>query len=124
MVMRYFLPNPVLREYVRLLQVVHLTFDQYVLVPPKAYWPRPEQCLAFNPRQLEFTPYMANGKDRPKSSVMLIGQPSTVMTRYVPHDFLLFQVVFQPGALFRLLGIPSYELTDVQVDAETVFSKK
>jgi AraC-like DNA-binding protein len=67
---------------------------------------------------------MANGKHRPKSSIMLIGQPSMVTTRYVPHDFLLFQVVFQPGALFRLLGIPSYELTDIHVDAETVFSKE
>jgi AraC-like DNA-binding protein len=122
--MRYFLPSPALREYVRLLQLVHLTFDQNVVVPPKAYWPRPEECLAFNPRQPEITPYMADGKPRPKSSVMLIGQPSMVTTRYVPHDFLLFQVVFRPGALFRLLGIPSYELTDVHVDAETVLSKE
>jgi AraC-like DNA-binding protein len=124
MVMKYFLPNPALREYVRLLQIVHLTFDQNVVVPPKAYWPRPEQCLAFNPRQPEMTTYMANGKHITRSPVMLIGQPSLVTTRNVPHDFLLFQVVFQPGALFRLLGIPSHELTDIHVDAETVFSKE
>jgi AraC-like DNA-binding protein len=122
--MRYFLPSPALREYVRLMQIVHLTFDQNVVVPPKAYWPRPEQCLAFNPRQPQIETYMANGKCLPKPPIMLIGQLSEVKTRYVPHDFLLFQVVFQPGALFRLLGIPSHELTDADVDAETVFSKE
>lgn len=124
MVMKYFLPSPALREYVRLLQIVHLTFDTNVIVPPKAYWPRPEQCLAFNPREPEIGTLMANGKYLSKSPIMLIGQPSMVTTRYVPHDFLLFQVVFQPGALFRLLGIPSQELTDVHVDAESVFPKE
>lgn len=124
MVMKYFLPSPVLREFVRLLQIMHLTFDQNVIVPPKAYWPRPEQCLAFNPRQPEIETKMANGKYFAKSPVMLIGQPSMLTTRVVPHDFLLFQVVFQPGALFRLLGIPSQELTDVHVNAESVFPKE
>lgn len=124
MVMKYFLPSPALREYVRLLQIVHLTFDQNVVVPPKAYWPRPEQCLAFNPRQSEMTTRRADGKYLSRSPIMLIGQPSIVTSRNVPHDFLLFQVVFQPGALFRLLGIPSYELTDAHIDAETVFSKE
>ena len=61
MVMKYFLPSPVLREFVRLLQIMHLTFDQNVIVPPKAYWARPEQCLAFNPRQPEIETKMANG---------------------------------------------------------------
>jgi AraC-like DNA-binding protein len=39
-------------------------------------------------------------------------------------DFLLFQVVFQPGVLFRLTGIPIHELTDTVLDAEAIFSKE
>jgi transcriptional regulator GlxA family with amidase domain len=35
---------------------------------------------------------------------------------------MLFQVVFQPGALFRLTGIPAHELANTFVDAEAVFA--
>ena len=41
-------------------------------------------------------------------------------TRYVGRDFLIFQVVFQPGVLSRLLGIPATELVNQMVDAEAV----
>ena len=56
---------------------------------------------------------------QPRSA--LIGQPSCITNRQVGADFVLFQIVFQPGALFRLTGIPSCELTNVLVDAETIF---
>ena len=38
-------------------------------------------------------------------------------------DFLVLQVVFRPGALYRLTGIPSYELNNGYLDAETIFAK-
>lgn len=37
---------------------------------------------------------------------------------------MVLQVVFQPGALFRLTGLPVHELTDTFVDAEAVFSSE
>ncbi|MCY7356161.1 MAG: helix-turn-helix domain-containing protein, partial [Rudanella sp.] len=52
----------------------------------------------------------------------LNGQYSIVTNRHVGRDFMVFQVQFQPGALFRLTGIPSHELTNSFVDAEGVFS--
>ncbi len=36
---------------------------------------------------------------------------------------MVFQVVFRPGALYRLTGIPSHQLNNCYFDAETVFSK-
>ena len=53
-----------------------------------------------------------------------MGQQSEITNRYVGNDFLVFQIVFRPGALFRITGIPSYELTNSYIDAETIFPKE
>jgi len=124
MLVKYFLPHPALREYVRLFQIVHLKFADNVVVPSKYYWPRPEHCLAFNPRQKEAFKYVDAEKLIVRPPITLIGQASMVTNRYVPHDFFLFQIVFEPGALFRLTGIPSGELTDTFLDGEGVFSNE
>lgn len=55
--------------------------------------------------------------------IVLIGQQSEVTNRFVGKDFLVFQIVFRPGALYRLTGIPSYELNNGYFDAETIFSR-
>lgn len=44
--------------------------------------------------------------------------------RRTGREFMVLQVVFQPGALFRLTGLPVHELTDTFVDAEAVFSSE
>ena len=115
-------PSPALREYVRQYQIVGFSFGPDVVIPVKPYWPRPENCLAFYPRGGDIIERM-NGfaeKWRPRSA--LIGQHSYLMNRQVGNEFVLFQIVFQPGALFRLTGIPAHELTNAFVDAEAVFS--
>ena len=115
-------PSPALREYVRLYQIVGFSFAPTVAAPVKPYWPRPENYLAFHPRN-PIAVEQTNGiieTWKPRS--LLIGQPTWITNRWCPHDFMLFQVVFQPGALFRLTGIPSHELADTYVDAEAVFA--
>ncbi|MBO0951484.1 helix-turn-helix domain-containing protein [Fibrella forsythiae] len=121
MLVHYFPPSPALREYVRLFQIVHFVFDDKTVLPVKPYWPRPEHCLAFYTRHTETVRYVGSDIqiDKPRSA--LIGQPSIVTNRHVGREFLLFQVVFQPGALFRLTGLLAHELTNRFLDAETVF---
>jgi len=119
----YRLPSIALREYVRLFQIVGCEFPaDMVNLPVKVYWPRAENCLSFWPRE-PIT--IANGFDgipvKTKQSA-LIGQHSIVTNRHVGRNFMVFQVVFQPGALFRLTGVPSHELANKFVDAEDVFS--
>ena len=122
MIYEYRLPAPSLREYVRLLQLIHLDFSGAAVVPFKPYWPRPDNCLAFYPRDLETVEYINNGHRQAKPRSALIGQPTIVTNRFVGRDFFVFQVVFQPGALYWLTGLPSSELTNTFVDAEAVFS--
>jgi AraC-like DNA-binding protein len=116
-------PCPALREHVRLLQIVGCEFPSSMTVlPSKAYWPRAENCLSFFPRDLEKIEYGFDGNPLKSPRSRIYGQHSIATTRHVGRDFMVFQVVFQPGALFRLTGIPSYELANTIVDAEAVFA--
>jgi AraC-like DNA-binding protein len=118
-------PSPILREYVRLYQIIGFEFKKTDTIPSKPYWPRPENYLTFYPRDTEIVIDPFNGDSqirKPRSTI--IGQPSFVTRRQVGQNFLAFQVVFQPGALFRLTGIPANELTNIFIDAESVFSKE
>lgn len=118
-------PNPALREYVRLLQIVGCEFPSSMAVlPVKAYWPRAENSLAFYPKDTERIEYGFDGKLIAKPQSTLNGQYSIVTNRHVGRDFMVFQVQFQPGALFRLTGIPANELTNTFVDGEAIFSKE
>ncbi len=119
----YRLPSPALRDYVRMLQIVGCTFPPDMTeLPVKSYWPRAENSIAFYPKDPEKLEYGFDGNLFGKPASTLNGQYSIVTNRHVGRDFMVFQVQFQPGALFRLTGIPASELTNTFVDAEAVFS--
>lgn len=117
-----FYPSLPLRAYVRVYRIVNFVFQDASAIPFKPYPPRPEQCLSFYPRDTETVAYANSGQQITNLKIALIGQQCEVTNRYVGQHFLVFQVVFQPGALYRLTGIPSYELTNAYLDAEAVFS--
>lgn len=121
MLLQDFLPSPPLREYVRLIQVIHFVFDKGVPLPFKAYPPRPEQCLSFYPRDAEAVAYPTGPARATRPRSALIGQHAVVSNRYVGREFLALQVVLQPGALYRLTGIPQPELINTYIDAEAVW---
>lgn len=95
-----------------------------VELPVKAYWPRAENSLTFLPKDLEKIEYGFDGKLLESTCSRLHGQYSISTNRHVGRYFMVFNVVYQPGALFRLTGIPLHELTNTSVDAEAVFSKE
>jgi len=80
-------------------------------VPHKANTPRPEQCLAFYPYDTETVVYNNTGKRVFNIPVVLYGQFSEVTIRIIGHSFLVFQVIFFPGGLYRLTGLPANEIT-------------
>ncbi|TGE23916.1 AraC family transcriptional regulator [Hymenobacter aquaticus] len=121
MMLQDFLPSPPLRDYVRVIQVIHFVFPAGAVLPFKAYPPRPEQCLAFYPRDAEAVAYAGGAARQQRPRAALIGQHAVVSNRYVGREFLALQVVLQPGALHRLTGIPQPELTNTFVDAEAVW---
>lgn len=121
MVFHKFLPSPFLKEFIRVYRVVHFAFDNNSTIPCKAYPPRPEHCLCFFPRGTEVVEFAESKKKIYNLKSALIGQQTEVTNRYPGPDFLLFLVIFRPGALFRFTAIPSKELTNCYIDAESVF---
>lgn len=122
MVLSEFSPSPVLKEFIRVYRVVHFVFNDISNIPYKPYPPRPEHCLSFYPRDTETVEYANSGRKITNLKTVLIGQQNEVTNRYVGKDFLVFQIVFSPGGLYRLTGIPSFELNNSYFDAEAVFS--
>lgn len=122
MILKDFLPSLELREFVRCYRIVHFEFDKTATAPFKAYPPKPEVILHFFLKD-SFAIEGIDSDKKHQPPVTLIGQRTFVTKQYNGNDFLNFQVVFQPTALFRLTGIPSHEITDQCLDAEPVFSK-
>ena len=124
MVLKDFLPSPWLRDFVRCYRIVHLRFDGNDPPPFKPYTPRPEQCLAFYPHDRERVDFTAQRKSVANISVALIGQALSVTNRHIHGHFMVVQILFQPGALYRVTGVPGCEITDTYMDADRVFSKE
>ena len=122
MILKDFLPNIALREFIQCFRIVHLEFDKSAEFPFKIYTPKPEECLSFYLKEREELEISECQRKDYNFSVGLFGQQTSITKRYAGKSFLNFQIVFQPTALFRLTGIPSYELTNKYVDAENIFS--
>lgn len=124
MILRDFLPDPGLREYVRKHQIIKFNFGPGEIIPHKVYSPRPETCLVFYLRDLQTISYPPglNRLIHPKCT--LIGQHTIVTNRYTTRDFFALQIVLQPSSLFRLTRLPCYELTNRFIDAEAIWGKK
>jgi AraC-like DNA-binding protein len=116
-------PCLALQPFVRLYRFMHLSFTEATLPPAKAYPPRPEVTLSFYPRDTENVHYEDGRVIKPVRSA-LIGQQTVVSQRFVGKEFLMIQVVFQPGGLFRLLGIPAMDLNNQYFDAESVMGNQ
>jgi AraC-like DNA-binding protein len=123
MILKDFLPSPSLREFVQCYRIVHFEFDKTNEAFFKAYPPKPEDCLHFFLKGGEAVELLNTAKKDYEFPIVLVGQQTSVMRRYPGNSFLSLQVVFQPTGLFRLIGIPAYELTNQYIDAEIVFSK-
>ncbi|MBL7841538.1 MAG: AraC family transcriptional regulator [Cyclobacteriaceae bacterium] len=124
MVLQEYKPSVTLSEYIRTIRLVQYHIRQDAALPAKAYPPRPEHCLSFYARDRETVSYKNSGTKTGNLATVLFGQQTEVSNRYVGNNFLLIQVVFKPGALYRLTGVPSHYLTNQYIDAETILSKE
>jgi hypothetical protein len=118
------IPNPLLAGFVRLYRIIHFVFPKNITIPPKAYTPRPEQCLQFFPVGENKVTYPGADKKISTKNAAIIGQHTIINNRQPENDFLSIQVIFQPGALNRWLGISSDELTHAFIDAEDILGKE
>jgi AraC-like DNA-binding protein len=68
--------------------------------------------------------HYSDGRVMPSVKAALIGQQNIVSYRHVGKEFLLIQVVFQPGGLYRMTGIPTIDLKNQYFDAAAVLGNE
>jgi len=114
-------PSPFLIDYIRLYRIIDFHFPSNFDIPPKLYSPRPEHCLQFYPKDTETVAYPDNKEPISNKKVTATGQHTILSSRSVGNDFLSFQVLFQPGAFYRLTSVSMDELSNGYLDAEYIF---
>ena len=121
MLLKDFTPSPELHFWVRCFRICHFTFDPTAVIPAKLYPPKPETVLHFFLRDA-WAIDLPDGRKEHQSPITLTGQQTRVRKQYNGGDFLDFQIVFQPTALFAITGVPAQDLTDQVMDAENLFA--
>lgn len=119
-----FSPSLALLHLVRTYRIADFVFPAAAVIPYKPYPPKPEHCLTFYPKDTEHVHYLNSNQHYRNKKAVLFGQQTELTNRYVGRNFLLFQIVFQPGGLYRLTEIPVGELNNSYLDAELIFGKQ
>lgn len=117
-------PTPSLQNIVQVYRIRHFIIPDNLIITPKPYPTHPEQCMNFYILGFEITeiPSIKHTILKPRS--VITGQYTERINRYSgSSDFLMVQVVFLPGGLYRITGIPSYELRNKCFDLEDVLPK-
>ena len=121
MIYQEILPCPALRPFIRNYLLVHL---QDVVFPVKPYPTRIEQALVFFARGHIESHDPLTGRSEKIARNALFGQQVSRLNfhTFTTPEFLMLMVIFQPGALYRLLGIASNKLTQEFCNAELVMN--
>lgn len=123
MIYKFLQPIPALQEYVKEFLLLHFEFEGLSVNPQREYTPCPEQCLTFDPRGHITSINKQTGEIQRRSSSYISGQQSTCYDLHFDPNYLMIKVVFHPGALFKLTGIPLHEFNGY-VDASAVLNRE
>lgn len=116
-------PNPALSAYVKSYWFLHVKIQNTAQLPPLAAIPVPEQALYFYPKQ-QGTAYSLDGKKYTAPKVMIAGQSTESVNYYLPEEYLMFKIQFQPGGFYRLFGVPMLLFANNNEDAEAVLGNE
>jgi AraC-like DNA-binding protein len=118
------IPSNDLSEFIRKYTIVDVAFPQGQPVPFKAYPPHPQDCLEFHPKDTEVVTIGNSPTHYSGKRIVITGQFTCVSNRHIGRKFLVLQVVFKPGALHRLAGIPANELNNTYLDADLILGNE
>lgn len=119
-------PHPALQSFIRHYWILHIRLDPKTPrehLPVKPYPPTTEQCLYFYPFDLPCSVKTGNQAPEEATSGIMVGQPLSRMNITINTNYLMLKVSFQPGSLFRLLGVPMNLLVDGHADLEAITGK-
>jgi AraC-like DNA-binding protein len=124
MIFKLIKPSPSLSRYVRSYQLIHFVFKNDQEKPVKPYPPRPEQCIIFYPRDPLSIEYQSSLKKVLQPRSIVSGQVVSRQNLHIGDDYIVFKIIFYPGALFHFVQMPLSGITDQNEDAEVIFPKE
>lgn len=125
MIFKDVFPSLPLQKLVQYYRLRHFIIPPGKEAQPKPFPARPEQCMTFYPRGYEITEVAPEFLKVVKPRSVISGQYTCRINRYSgTSEFLMIQVVFHPGILHRLIGIPFYELVNKHLDLEYVLGRE
>ena len=111
--------HPALQSYIKSYWFLHLKIPNAQSLPPLAATPVPEQALYFYPKQRGYAQNLM-GEIFNAPSTMIGGQSTQRVNYYLPEDYLMFKIKFQPSGFYRLFGTPMTLFVDNAEDAVSV----
>ncbi len=111
-----------LHPYVSEYQVRHFIVPEGFVQTPKPYVVRPEETMAFYIRGRESTRVIADREELSRPRSVLTGLWTGRIDRVsMGSEFYMLQVIFKPGGLYKITGIPSHELLNRIVDLTDLY---
>jgi AraC-like DNA-binding protein len=123
MIQQSFPPSPHLQKYIREYILIHLQIDKNLAVPVKPYPANPEQGITFYVKGFvtSVDPATAIAEKRP--SAVVFGQPISMQNLQPTHEYLMLDIRFQPGSLFKFTRVPLTEFVHKNIDAELLLGR-
>jgi AraC-like DNA-binding protein len=117
-------PSLHLREFIRYYLLIRFNFTQAENIPVKPYPACPKQGIIFYIKGSVIASNSMTGTAEKRAKTVIFGQPVARQNLYLPKDYLAISVRFQPGALYKFLGIPMTEFLQKNEDAELVLGQE
>ncbi|MEO5998215.1 MAG: helix-turn-helix domain-containing protein, partial [Chitinophagaceae bacterium] len=124
MIFKYILPSSHLKEYVKEYCFFHFILDQKISVPLKPYPACPEQGITFYIKGYLVSNSLEFGTSEKRAQIVIFGQPLTRQDLQLSNEYMMINIRFHPGALYKILRIPMSEFVNKNVDAELVLGRE
>lgn len=89
-------------------------FPEQLPAPNILLPPLPEQCLFFYPQDQVEAAYLSTNKQLKLYTCCLVGPQTSSVKLKLGHHHFVIKISFQPGGLYRFLGIPMHELLQIE----------
>ncbi len=124
MIHRSFSPAPHLKRYIREYILVHLELDDNQIVSLRPYPANPEQGITFYAKGHVTSTDSETGRSERRPKAVIFGQPVRRQDLLPSNNYLMFDVRFQPGVLYKFIRVPMTEFVQKNLDAELILGKE
>lgn len=118
-------PHPALCDFINNIMIFRLRLDKSQSAPALSFPPLPEQCLYFYPLGAPMAEYLPQNKQVQLQRSIVVGPQVNRIRLHMNHANYTVKVGFQPGGLYRLLGIPMSEFPmNESLDSSYILDKE